>query len=159
MQSFASPFLPTPTQIMQHKTCSIIYATHFMPHLHRKGVTIGTWKIICANLWLIENHESHEFHESFFPEFVRIFLLNPLNPCEPSTTQKAKSVRALKCPPTSVRFPTIKKISGSEICVSPKAATPSHPQSGDSCEEKGSEDGWVPLPSEPFLEKNYCYFL
>lgn len=38
---------------------------------------------ICANLWLIENHESHEFHESFFPESVRIFLLNLLNRCEP----------------------------------------------------------------------------
>lgn len=34
-----------------------------------------------------------------------------------------------------------------------------HHKSGDSCEEKGSEDGWVPLPSEPFLEKNYCYLL
>ena len=21
---------------------------------------------ICANSWMIENHESHEFHESFF---------------------------------------------------------------------------------------------
>ena len=25
--------------------------------------------------------------------------------------------------------------------------------------KKGSEGGWVPLPSEPFLEKNYCYLL
>lgn len=49
----------------------------------------------------------------------------------------------------------------SEIRVSPAAhATPTHAhKSGDSCEEKGSEDGWVPPPSEPFLEKNYCYLL
>lgn len=100
---------------------------------------------------------------------MRIFLLNLLNPCEPKSTHKSEIRVSLKCLPASVRFPTIKKISEiSGICVSPKnthkseirvsQAAHAH-KSGDSCEEKGSEDGWVPLPSEPFLEKNYCYFL
>ena len=77
--------------------------------------------IICANLWLIENHESHEFHESFFPESVRIFLLNLWDLCEPKSTHKSGIGVSLKCPPASVRFLTIKKTS--EICgirVSPK---------------------------------------
>ena len=119
---------------------------------------------------MIENHESHEFHESFFPESVRIFLLNPLNPCEPSPTHKSEIRVGLKCPPTSVRFPTIKSKT-CEICGIRVSPNPTHKseirvsqaahahKSVDSCEEKGSEDGWVPLPSEPFLEKNYCYLL
>ena len=65
-----------------------LYLRPFYPKIHRKGATIAyTYALstqksieraqlspmpqekfvnICANLWLIENHESHEFHESFF---------------------------------------------------------------------------------------------
>ena len=107
--------------------------------------------IICANLWLIENHESHEFHESFFPESVRIFLLNLLNRCEPKSTHKSEIRVSLKCPPTSVRFPTIKKISEiCGICVSPKNTHKSgirvspkapHPQSGIRVKKKAPRMG------------------
>ena len=144
---------------------------------------------------MIENHESHEFHESFFPESVRIFLLNPLNPCEPSPTHKSEIRVGLKCPPTSVRFPTIKsktceicgirvspnpthkseirvslkcpptsvrfptlKSKTCEICgirVSPKNAT----KAWTRVKKKAPRVGWVPLPSEPFLEKKLLLFL
>ena len=52
-------------------------------------------------------------------------LLNPLNPCEPSPTHKSEIRVSLKCPPTSVRFPTLKSKT-CEICgirVSHKNAT------------------------------------
>lgn len=32
-------------------------------------------------------------------------------------------------------------------------------KSGIRVKKKAPRVGWVPLPSEPFLEKNYCYFL
>ena len=69
-----------------------------------------------------------------------------------------------------MRFPTLKSKT-CEICGIRVSPNPTHKseirvsqaahahKSVDSCEEKGSEDGWVPLPSEPFLEKNYCYLL
>ena len=87
----------------------------------------------------------------------------------PKNTHKSEIRVSLKCPPTSVRFNTLKSKTY-EICGIRVSPNPTHKseirvsqaahahKSGDSCEEKGSE-GWVPLPSEPFLEKNYCYFL
>ena len=81
--------------------------------------------IICANLWLIENHESHEFHESFFPESMRIFLLNLLNRCEPKSTHKSEIRVSLKCPPTSVRFNTLKSKT-CEICGIRVSPNPTH---------------------------------
>lgn len=113
MQSFASPPPFPPPQIMQHKTCSIIYATHFMPHLHRKGATIAS------------------------PQEKS--LLNRLNRCEPKSTHKSGIGVSLKCPPTSVRFPTLKSKT-CEICgirVSPKNAT----KAWTRVKKKGSEDG------------------
>lgn len=86
MQSFASP---THTNPPPHKNHAPQIKHHkFMPHPHKKGATIAyTYALstqksieraqlspipqekfvsICANSWMIENHESHEFHESFF---------------------------------------------------------------------------------------------
>ena len=142
------------------------------------------------------------FTNLFFPESVRIFLLNLLNRCEPKSTHKSGIRVGLKCPPASVRFNTIKKISEicgigvspknthksgirvslkcppasvrfntlksktceicgirvspknthkSEIRVSPKNTT----KAGIRVKKKAPRVGWVPLPSEPFLEKNY----
>ena len=79
-------------------------------------------------------------------------LLNPLNPCEPSPTHKSEIRVSLKCPPTSVRFNTLKSKT-CEICGIRVSPNPTHKseirvsqaahahKSGDSCEEKGSEGG------------------
>ena len=81
---------------------------------------------------------------------------------------------SLKCPPTSVRFPTLKSKT-CEICGIRVSPNPTH-KKRDPCEpsrprpatptkagirvkKKAPRVGWVPLPSEPFLEKNYCYLL
>ena len=89
----------------------------------------------------------------------------------PKNTHKSEIRVSLKCPPTSVRFPTLKsktcEICG--ICVSPKnthkseirvsQAAHTH-KSGDSCEEKGSEGGvGYHFLRSLSLKKNYCYFL
>ena len=78
--------------------------------------------------------------------------------CEsPKNTHKSEIRVSLKCPPASVRFNTIKSKT-CEICgirVSPKNAT----KAGIRVKKKAPRVGWVPLPSEPFLEKNYCYLL
>ena len=93
----------------------------------------------------------------------------------PKNTHKSEIRVSLKCPPTSVRFPTLKsktceicgirvspnptiKSKTCEICgirVSPKNAT----KAWIRVKKKAPRVGWVPLPSEPFLEKNYCYLL
>ena len=75
----------------------------------------------------------------------------------PKNTHKSEIRVSLKCPPTSVRFPTLKSKT-CEICgirVSPKNTT----KAGIRVKKKAPRVGWVPLPSEPFLEKNYCYLL
>ena len=63
MQSFASP---THTNPPPHKN----HAPHFIPRPTKRAqlspMPQEKFVNICANLWLIENHESHEFHESFF---------------------------------------------------------------------------------------------
>lgn len=70
--------------------------------------------------------------------------------------------------PTSLCEISHPKKTVSEICVSPKATHKSeirvsHAQpptkAGIRVKKKAPRVGWVPLPSEPFLEKNYCYFL
>ena len=56
-----------------------------------------------------------------------------------------------------MRFNTLKSKT-CEICgirVSHKNAT----KAGIRVKKKAPRVGWVPLPSEPFLEKNYCYLL
>ena len=120
MQSFASPFpqpphqSPTPQKSRTTNQTPQIYAPPtqkgrnyrlylrpFYPKIHRKGATIAS------------------------PQEKS--LLNPLNPCEPSPTHKSEIRVSLKCPPTSVRFNTLKSKT-CEICgirVSPKAP---HPQ-------------------------------
>ena len=70
---------------------------------------------------------------------MRIFLLNLLNRCEPKSTHKSEIRVGLKCPPTSVRFPTIKSKT-CEICgirVSPKNTT----KAWTRVKKKGSEGG------------------
>ena len=88
----------------------------------------------------------------------------------PKNTHKSEIRVSLKCPPTSVRFPTLTGKT-CEICGSRVSPNPTHKseirvsqaahahKSGIRVKKKAPRVGWVPLPSEPFLEKNYCYFL
>lgn len=84
-----------------------------MPHPHTKGATIAS------------------------PQEKS--LLNLLNRCEPKSTHKSEIRVGLKCPPTSVRFNTLKSKT-CEICgirVSQKNTT----KAGTRVKKKGSEGG------------------
>ena len=88
----------------------------------------------------------------------------------PNPTHKSGIRVSLKCPPTSVRFPTLKSKT-CEICGIRVSPNPTHKseirvsqaahthKAGIRVKKKAPRVGWVPLPSEPFLEKNYCYLL
>ena len=56
---------------------------------------------------------------------MRIFLLNVLNRCEPKSTHKSGIGVGLKCPPTSVRFNTLKSKTY-EICGIRVSPNPTH---------------------------------
>lgn len=84
-------------------------------------------------------------------------LLNLLNRCEPKSTHKSEIRVGLKCPPTSVRFPTIKSKT-CEICgirVSPKNTT----KAGIRVKKKAPRMGGYHFLRSLSLKKNYCYLL
>ena len=133
-----------------------------MPHPHKKGATIAyTYALstqksieraqlspmpqekfvnICANLWLIENHESHEFHESFF-SWIRA------NTLVESVESVWAQIHPQKWNPCGPKMPTnLREISHHQKqnlwdlwdpCEPKK-----HHKSVDSCEEKRLR-GWV----------------
>ena len=82
----------------------------------------------------------------------------------PKNTHKSEIRVSLKCPPTSVRFNTLKSKT-CEICGIRVSPNPTHKseirvsqaahahKSGIRVKKKAPKVGWVPLPSEPFLEK------
>ncbi len=167
MQSFAShPTTPTPIPHPHKNHAPQIKHHKFMPHPHKKGATIAyTYALstqksieraqlspipqekfvkICANSWLKTTNTGSTNHTDF--------LLNLLNPCEPKKHHKSEIRVGLKCPPASVRFPTIKSKT-CEICGIRVSPNPTHKseirvsqaahahKSGDSCEEKRIR-GW-----------------